>query len=496
MNFETDWLTSRSLLTPNHSAVIDADTNESCNYKQLNERANRLAAYLQSNGISKGDRVALLSPNHISYFDLLFACGKIGAIFVPLNWRLSQAELGSLMQDCSPKLLAFHSQMETLTTGLPVDALISIDGNEYRELLESSSSIRMQFPHVGMDDPFCMIYTGGTTGKPKGVVLTHRALNWNSINTIISWNISSRDTTLTLLPMFHTGGLNALSFPILHAGGTVVLAKDFQADQVIDRILEFSCTIVLMVPTMHHMVVQCERFKQAAFPANPIFLSGGAPCPLSIYQAFASKGLAFKEGYGLTEAGPNNFFIRPQDVGRKLGSVGKPMMYNRVKLLAPDGSEVAPNEVGEVVIQGPHLFDYYWQNEAATNDTIINGWLHTGDLGKSDEEGYFYIVGRKKEMIITGGENVYPLEVEHWINEHPAVREVAVVGIPDEKWGEMVIAFVVSCEGATVTADELQSHCLTRLGKYKVPKKMFFVKELPKTVVGKIDKKELVHMIK
>jgi fatty-acyl-CoA synthase len=493
VNFETDWLDSRSRITPFHPAVIYADTGDSWNYEQMNQRAIRLASYLHGQGINKGDRVAILSPNHISYLDLLFACGKIGAIFVPLNWRLSQLELSLLIRDCSPKLLAVHSQMKILIHNLPVSELIQIDGKEYHQIVEAASGLLLPDVQVNMEDPICIIYTGGTTGKPKGAVLTHRSLNWNSINTIISWNLTLTDVTLTLLPMFHTGGLNALTFPILHVGGTVVLASDFHPDETMQRLQQYGCTIVLMVPTMYHMMIQSEGFKQIHFPTNPVFLSGGAPCPHSIYDAFAEKGLTFKEGYGLTEAGPNNFYIEPKMTQSKRGSVGKPMMYNRIKLVSSEGSEASIGEVGEITIQGRHLFDHYWCNEEATREAIVNGWLHTGDLGKKDAEGYYYIVGRKKEMIITGGENVYPLEVEHWIDEHPAVSEVAVVGLVDEKWGEIVTAFVVLHAGSDTTSEDLEVHCLAKLGKYKVPKQIVIVPELPKTAVGKIDKKEMVR---
>ena len=322
-----------------------------------------------------------------------------------------------------------------------------------------------------------MIYTVGTTAKPKGAVLSHRAIIWNSVSTIASWNLTNEDTTVTYLPLFHTGGLNALSIPILMAGGKVVLANDFTPEKAIDNLLKHKCTIVLFVPTMHHMLVKSQQFHEAGFPDMKLFLSGGAPCPLEIYEAYKKKGIAFKEGYGLTEAGPNNFYIDPSEANVKRGSVGKPMLFHSIKLLDEDGSEVPDGQVGELAIKGKHAFSYYWNNEAATNHVWKNGWLHTGDLARKDEEGYYYIVGRKKEMIITGGENVYPLEIEHWLCSHLSIQEAAVIGVADEKWGEAVTAFIVLEEGAALPEGEVKKYCRQKLGNYKVPKNIYSVEE-------------------
>ncbi|MGI8386133.1 AMP-binding protein [Robertmurraya sp. P23] len=291
-------------------------------------------------------------------------------------------------------------------------------------------------------DPLAIIYTGGTTGKPKGVVLTHKSILWNSINTVASWGLTSEDITLNYLPLFHTGGLNALAIPILMAGGKVVLASDFDPVEAVLFLNEYCCTIALFVPTMYHLMVQTPEFQASHFPSMKTFLSGGAPCPLELYEPFQKKNLFFKEGYGLTEAGPNNFYIHPLEARRKKGSVGKPKLFNDVKLLGQDGKEVSEGEVGEIVIVGKHTFSHYWNNIEATDQAKKGEWLYTGDLGRVDEEGYYYIVGRKKDIIITGGENVYPLEIEHWISSLSEVEEVAVVGLPDPKWGEVVTAFI------------------------------------------------------
>jgi fatty-acyl-CoA synthase len=497
VRWELDWLGTRASMTPDAAAIGEAESDQVWTFKEVNDRAKAIAVWLLEKGVQKGDRVALLAPNGISYFDLLFACGKVGAIFVPLNWRLSVNELEYIIKDSDPKLLAFHSNFSEKVTMIwqSEEHCIPIDGTSYEKLLEQYSmpleSHGANKPEINEEDPLAMIYTGGTTGKPKGAVLSHRAIIWNGISTIISWNLTNEDKTVTYLPLFHTGGLNALSIPILMAGGMVVLAREFCADQAIRNLMKFQCTIVLFVPTMYHMIVKSVHFEKAQFKDMKIFLSGGAPCPLDIYEAFKKKGKAFKEGYGLTEAGPNNFYIDPEDADLKRGSVGKPMLFNAVRILNENGTETSAGEVGELTIQGNHSFSYYWKNEGATEDTLRAGWLYTGDLAKKDEDGYYYIVGRKKEMIITGGENVFPLEIEHWLCSHPLIQEAAVIGVPDEKWGEVVTAFVVIEEGGTLAEDETKDYCRQKLGGYKVPKRIHFITQMPKTFVGKIDKLQL-----
>jgi fatty-acyl-CoA synthase len=487
-----DWLDNRARLTPSKIAIIEEETNKTWTFSELNKRASSTANWLYARGTRKGDRIALLSPNHISYFDLLFACGKIGAIFVPLNWRLSQQELRGIVADCTPILIGIHQKFEMLGPQLTSDGLTPfLVGEASYEEIVSNPIKTVAKEEISETDPLAMIYTGGTTGKPKGVVLSHQSIIWNAINTIVSWGLSMDDTTINYLPMFHTGGLNALSIPILMCGGTVVIGDSFSGAKAVESIQRYRCSIVLLVPTMYHTMIQTREFKESTFPDMKVFLSGAAPCPLQIYEAFYKKGLAFKEGYGLTEAGPNNFFISPEDAQLKRGSVGKPMLFNSIKLLKSDGCETKANEVGEIVISGKHSFSFYWNQETATQETVKEGWTHTGDLAKQDEDGYFYIVGRKKDMIITGGENVYPLEIEHWLTAHPAINEAAVIGLPDEKWGEIVAAFISLKSSFTLEDPDLIDYCESKLGRYKIPKQFIRLEELPKTHVGKIDKTKL-----
>ncbi|MEW9671433.1 long-chain fatty acid--CoA ligase [Ammoniphilus sp. 3BR4] len=489
MIWETDWLASRARLTPNREAVVELESGGRWTYQQLDGEVSKAVGFLQERGVGKGDRVALISPNAVCCLELLFACGRIGAIFVPLNYRLGVSELEYILDDCQPKLLFYHPSMQgILQPGIP-----SHSTEEYLEIRQVTGTFR-QVP-VTQEDPFLIIYTGGTTGRPKGVVLSHKNVFWNSINTIVSWGISDRETTVTYMPMFHTGGLNALSLPILHMGGKVILGHNFDPVQAIRTLDLERCTIVLLVPTMYHMMIADPAFEEASFESVHTFLSGGAPCPHSIYEAFEKRGLSFKEGYGLTEAGPNNFYIHPSDALKKRGSVGKPMFHSMVKIVNDEGQEAAPHEVGELYIQGHHVFEYYYNKPEETREAKQDGWLRTGDLVKRDGEGYHYIVGRKKDMIITGGENVYPQEVEHLLDQHPSVDEAVVVGIPDAKWGEVVSAAIVLKPNRTLTKQDVMDYVACHLGKYKVPKNIFFVEELAKTPIGKIDRKQMVNQL-
>jgi fatty-acyl-CoA synthase len=495
MNRAADWLDSRARLTPAKHAVFEVSTGLRLTYAELNQRANRLAAHLQKIGAGPGQRIALLAPNSLAYLEMLFAAAKTGAVFVPLNYRFSHSELVYVLQDCTPQLLVVQEPYIGVAEGLLQDAAVPhvLRPDDYRSVVEQGEEAYLPAA-VDMEDPWAIIYTGGTTGQAKGVILSHRAITWNSINTIVSWGLTEQDVTPVYIPMFHTGGLNALTTPVLHAGGTVIIGHEFNPSAVVRVLEEERCTIVLFVPTMHHMLIESPEFAAATFADMNVFLSGGAPCPLSIYDAYASRGLAFKEGYGMTEAGPNNFYIRPDEALERRGSVGRPMFHNQLRLVDHCGQEVPTGETGEVWIQGPHVFSGYWNKPEVSAETLVDGWLRTGDLARRDGDGFHYIVGRKKDMIISGGENVYPLEVEHVLEGHPEISEVAVVGLPDAKWGERVTAVIVPVPGCMLTPEELKGYCASRLARYKIPKTFHFADDLPKTSVGKIDKKQIVCM--
>jgi len=499
MGGATDWIACRARLTPQQTAIVDVATGRRFTYEELNLRASRMAHHLRRIGVQQGDRVALYAPNGPAHVELLFACSKSGAVFVPLNTRFATEELVHVLADSGAKLLLCADEWEErgqeLAECVPaVQMVLSL--REQRLVVETAVG-GSSAPDVDLEAPLAIIYTGGTTGRPKGAVLSHRAVLWNAINTVASWGLTPTDVTAVYLPLFHTGGLNALVTPLLYVGGTVVIGDQWNPTAVLDVLVEERCTIALFVPTMHHMLVTAPAFAEAKLPHMHTMLSGGAPCPPSIYEAYRAKGMAFKEGYGLTEAGPNNFYIHPADAEQRPGSVGMPMLHNEVRLVGDDGQEVPTGVAGELWLRGPHVFSGYWNNVDATAAACTSdGWLRTGDAARRDEDGYHYIVGRLKDLIISGGENVYPQEVETVLDRHPAVSEVAVVGVPDEKWGEAVTAALVLRAGQWVTPDELRSFCLDKLASYKIPKQFHVLAELPKTPVGKLDKRQIANLLR
>ncbi len=497
-HYVTDWLDKRARLTPDRVALIDYSSGEETTYCQWNERANRTANFLRHLGVAKGDRVAVYSSNCIDYLDLFWAAPKIGAMLQNLNWRLTVHELTGIVDSGAPKVLVYSEdwrpQVEELkasfTTVEHVVALSNPGAGERDFADRNSMSIELdEVPQLTLDDPWGIYYTGGTTGLPKGAVITHGNLTWNSVNTIASWGISSQHKAALQLPFFHIGGPNIFMVPMVHAGGTTILCAGFDPDQTFDLLENSGITHYVGVPTMFQMLQAHPRWAAADFTKLELVISGGAPCPLPVMEKFWDRGIDFKMGYGLTEASGNNFWLPPEMVRQKIGSVGYPIFHIDMKTIREDGSECAVGEGGELLIRGPHVVAGYWRNPAATAEVIRDGWLHTGDLARRDEDGCFYILGRSKEMFISGGENVYPAEIESVLCAHPQVKEAAVVGVPHETWGEVGRAFVVVTEDYDET--DLRTFLAERLAKYKLPRSIVVLEALPLTAIGKLDKKLL-----
>lgn len=497
-----DWLTKRETLTPNKTALIVWETNERISYQAFNARANRTANFLRQRlGIAQGDRVSILAANSAEYLELLFACGKLGAILVPLNWRLTARELAFMVNDSGPKALFYGPEyaavVDELKPAVSVRQFVAIgqarpgDVAGYADIQAGSAATPPPAVEFGLERPWAILYTGGTTGLPKGAILTHGNITWNSINTIVSWGLREDDIIPSFTPMFHTGGLNVFVNPLIYIGGTSVLAKGFDVEQAIDIIEQAGATVLFMVPTMFTMLTTSPRFATADVSSLRYCISGGAPCPAALYHAYWDRGLVFKQGYGLTEAGPNTFYVHPDDIKRKIGSVGKPLFHIDLRVVEDDGGDAPQGQVGELLIRGPHVTPGYWNRPEETARTIVDGWLHTGDLAIQDNEGFYYIVDRKKDMFISGGENVFPTEVEDVIYQHPAVLEAAVIGVTDAKWGEVGRAIVTLKTGKTISETELLDFCRERLARYKVPKSVVFVPSLPKSAANKILKRIL-----
>jgi fatty-acyl-CoA synthase len=498
-----DWAARRALLTPNKEAIYDTVQNVRYSYATLNDRANKLARVLLEYDIAKGDRVAVFSSNRIECIDLFLATGKIGGILVPFNIRLSSQEIEYLVKKTKPSIAFYEeklfSKIEDVKNQKLINNYIVMGSDSFREdpasytLMRKKSSSNIERPSINLEDPYLILFTGGTTGLPKGAVLPHRLIYWNSVNTILSWSLRPDDIQPLLFPLFHTGGWNVLLVPFYHLGAKTILMGDFNPEETLTIIEKEKCSIVIGVPTMFHMMSNSPQFEKSNFDSVRMFISGGAPCPVAIMEHYWKRNKFFKMGYGLTEVGPNNFYLPEDIIKKKPTSVGLPVLHCDMKIVNTEMNKIVKQgEVGELLLRGLHIFTGYWDEPEETKKTIeSDGWVHTGDLAMQDEQGYYYIVGRKKEMFISGGENVFPVEIEELLFKHPSIDLAAVIGVPDEMWGEVGKAFLTLKPGKNVTPDEIKAYLVERLAKYKVPKYYEIRDSLPTSATGKILKKDL-----
>ncbi|MEO1289775.1 MAG: long-chain fatty acid--CoA ligase [Chloroflexota bacterium] len=503
-----DILGRRALYTPDDLAVVDAgkDPHRSFTYSEMNSRANRLANWLRDGaGIRKGDRVAILAHDGIEHLDTFFACGKLGAIHVPLNWRLHWRELLTLMDDTQPRVLIFSDEFKEQASQLAdasqsINLLLHIDGDglsnsRYFEKTLIDSTLRpVTTEDIHEEDIACLIFTGGTSGLPKGAQISHRMIGWNTLNTIIH-DLRHGDVTVNTFPLFHTGGLLVYTTPLLILGGTVVLMRRFEPEKLLNLIEEYAATVYAGVPTMYQMMLNASNWHNADLSSLRFCTSGGAPLPVNLVNTFGEqKGIKFKQGFGMSEFGPGVFALAPEDAIRKAGSIGRPNFFVDARIVDDNNQPVASDTVGELVLRGPSLCSGYF-NKPHESATAIDdeGWFHTGDLAMVDQENYYFIVDRKKDLYISGGENIYPAEIEQVIYKHPDVDMCAVVGVPDDKWGEVGKAFVVKKNHATLDEPALLDFLQHRLAGYKVPRHIEFVDSLPISGAGKVLKRELVQ---
>jgi fatty-acyl-CoA synthase len=463
------WLADRARNTPQRVA-IDFD-DRLVTYAELAAGADGYATAFAEAGLRRGDRVATLTGNSPEHVMVLFACAQLGLILLPLSWRLTGPELRYQLDDAEPSL--FLAEDEFLE-------LAEATGRRFEQLAPRPTGGRApEDVAVTPDDGLLLIYTSGTTGKPKGVVLTHANCFWTNVSFDATTGVHGDDVVLQLLPQFHVGGWNVQALLAWLKGATVVLERRFDAGRVLDLIERKRVTTMMGVPPIYLFVAQHERFATADLSSLERVVVGGAPMPESLLQTWAARGTAIVQGYGLTEAAPNVLCVPPEDAVRKIGFAGKPYPFVDVRL----GDE------HELQVKGPNVFPGYWHDEEATRETFTaDGWLRTGDVAERDDEGFYRIKGRLKDMYISGGENVYPAEVEAALHEHPGVSDAAVVGVPDERWGECGVAFVVA-EG--VAEEELIAWCSERLARFKVPASVRFVGEIPRNSLGKIQKQAL-----
>ncbi len=496
----TTLLSNRARLTPTREALLELETGKRYTYAELNERASRAANWLLGLGVEAGDRVAILAHNSVAYLDLFYGVAKIGAVFTPLNWRLVARELAYIVNDSTPKVLIcgpeFTDVLAEMRPLVAVPTYVALGGAQvadalvYEVGLAEAAATEPERPYtLTPDAPHCILYTSGTTGRPKGAIIPQRQVLWNCINTAISWGLTEKDVSPVFTPLFHAGGLFAFLTPLLYLGGRIILARDFDPDASLRVIQEEKCTVILGVPTLFQLWRQSPLYKTADFSHVHFFISGGAPCPPALIETWRrEKRVVFRQGYGLTEVGPNCFSMTDEESVPKTGSVGKPILHSDMKLIDAHGNRVPSGETGELCIRGPHVCTGYWKNPAATAKALNDGWFHTGDMARMDEEGFYTIVGRFKDMIISGGENVYAAEVEAVFREHTAVAEAALIGKPDDKWGEVGLMITVLKPGQTATPEELRAFCQSRLARYKVPKEVIFVDQLPYSPYGKVEK--------
>ena len=477
--FDHDLLTERARVTPQSLALVSVETGERLTYAQLDERAWRAARAIHDAGLVAGDRFGVLSNNSVSYVALFFGSGRVGTIIVPLSTRATEHGLQQIATDCSMKAWFRSDDFAHMTLPIAMHAMAAVD---------EASPLP---PAVSIVDPeavYCLLYTSGTTGKPKGVMIPRRQLYWNGYNTALCWDLRATDISPVFTPIYHAGGLAAFLIPIFCAGGTIVLHHHFDAAEVWKTIVAERCTVILGVPTIWKLLMEAPGFAEADLSHVRWLISGGAPLPQSIIHAYRARGVVMKQGYGMTEVGVNCFTMTVEDAERKPGSIGKPLLFTRVRVVSPEETDVACGQVGEMWIRGPHVSLGYWQNPEATAQAFRqDGWFRTGDLARIDDEGFFFIAGRIKEMFISGGVNVYPAEIEAALLSHPAVQDAAVLAVADETWGEVGVAFIVG----EVPGEELGQYLALRLSKYKVPRRFIFVDALPRTPYGKVVKEEL-----
>lgn len=489
-------LSDRARITPDREALLEVHTGLRLTYAELDGRASRSASYLRERyGVGAGDRVAILAHNGVAHLDLLYGLPGIGAIFAPLNWRLTAEELRYIVGDLDPRVVLYGPEMAEQAAALGAGAAAPpiVPLGEYEAGLASASDRQPDRPPLEPDAPLCILYTSGTTGKPKGAMLPHRQVLWNCISTVAAWGLREDDVTPVLTPLFHTGGLFALLAPVLYAGGRVVLARGFDPEESLQLIARERCTVVLGVPTLFRMWTDAPGFASADLSSVRFFISGGAVCPPELMKRWRrEKRVAFRQGYGLTEVGPNCFSMTDEQAVRKPGSVGLPTLHLRMRLVDPVSlDDVAEGEPGELWIAGPQVCSGYWRNPEATAEVLVDGWFRTGDTFRRDAEGYHYVVGRYKDMIKSGGENVYAAEVEAVYRDHPAVVDCALIGEPDERWGEVGLLVVAVRRGAGLTEAALMEHGAGRLARFKTPKRMVLVESLPYSSYGKVQKSEL-----
>ena len=476
MKATSNWLEMHARFRPDAEALVDASNGRRWTWRDLHDDSLRWAGLLRRHGVGAGDRVAVLAQNRGETLALLFAAAELGAILFPMNWRLSPEELWWQLGHAEPTVL-FVDDSQAGRVDHP--ALRLEDG---------PGDTRAEGPGAALTDPWVLLYTSGSTGRPKGALLTHGQLHWNAVNTVLACDLQPSDTTLTFTPLFHTGGLNCLTTPLLHRGGRVVLTRGVDPGQALELIATERVTLLMGVPTIYQMLADHPAFAATDLSSVRDALCGGSALGAPLLARYLDRGIPLRQGFGMTEVGPNCFSMPPDRTRAKLGSVGLPIHHVAMRLVRPDGTACGVDEPGELLLGGPAVFGGYFRDPAATAAALRDGWFHTGDVLSCDAEGYYTVRGRLKEMYKSGGENVYPAEVEVAIAGCPGVAVVAVIGVPDARWGEVGHAFVEPAPGAALSSAQILAALEGRLARFKLPKQLTIADALPRTASGKVDK--------
>ena len=468
---------------------------ETLSYGAFAHRIEQTARALKSElGVNRGDRVAILSLNRPDYLVLLYACARLGAMLVPLNWRLAIAEQSFILSNAAAKVLvleqAFAAILPALAESLPETSIIGLDftpptGSPFDSLLAKARGDGRN-PHTDLSCPLLIVYTSGTTGRPKGAVLRQEALMWNAVMSQHMHGLTSDDHVLTVLPFFHVGGLNIQTTPALQHGATVTIHARFAPDTALATIERDRSTLTVIVPAIMQAVTDHPGWATADLSSLKAISTGSTIVPPHLIDRFVARGVPVLQVYGSTETCPIAIYTRLGGDLSRQGSTGLPGLCCEASVIDDSGQELPQDTVGEIAVRGPNVFFEYWGNEEATRDALRDGWYRTGDIGRRDADGYFWVHDRKKNLIISGGENIYPAEVERVILEHPDVSECGVIGRADPRWDEVPVAYVIRRQGCRLESEDLKTHVQSQLARFKVPRDIVFVADLPRTALGKV----------
>jgi fatty-acyl-CoA synthase len=489
----SDFIARNAAFTPDKPAIIF--NGETLTYFAFNARIEATARALKSKlDIRSGDRIAVLSLNRPDYLVLLYACARLGAILVPLNWRAAAAEQLFILSDAAVKVLFLEQEFAgfaaPFAAACPATCIVGLDFSPPDGLALESLRGRDQgdgrSPHVNMSCPLLIVYTSGTTGRPKGAVLRQEALFWNGVMSQHMHDLNSQDHVLAVLPFFHVGGLNIQTTPALHLGATVTVHSRFVPHLTLDAIQRERPTLTVLVPATMQALINESGWEFTDVSSLRAVTTGSTIVPEALVEAFEARGTPVLQVYGSTETCPIAIYTRIAGDRSRAGSTGLPGLCCEAAIIDEQRAELLPDTPGEIVVRGPNVFSEYWKNEAATGEALNEGWYRTGDIGVRDSEGYFYVRDRKKNLIISGGENIYSAEIERVLLEHPDVLDCGVIGRPDAKWDEVPVAFVVRRQNRFVEADELKTHVVSQLARFKMPRDIVFVDDLPRTALGKV----------